>query len=260
MADLFGVDLHNTIDKAFESESKPAEGVYDLKSVLQKKSQANPMKSYLWFVVLPTLDITDPSLVVGDGINSVEDAVKFSNGEISTRVSQITNPMPTFETQKAHNFNSYWYRASRNDIGNIQLEVEEYEDGLTHQYFEAWMKMMVNTNGTYNPPAAYKKNIHLVRLSASKRDLQIFKYKGCFISDVADVSNDYETSNIVKYTYNMTLDELDVETKNVAKFKESPDDLQILKNALVDSARDVATNVSDSIATALNSRLPPRLQ
>jgi len=197
---------------------------YNIADVITQKQSESPMRSYLWRVLLPdlTVGLQNSGAVYGDGVRDAE--ILFAttsniNQDLSTRVTNITIPFSNIETDKAIKGNSFWYYAKQNDIGNISFEIHEHEDGKTLQYFEAWQNLMGNTDGTYNAPVIYKQNVKFYRLSSNKQDIVVHTYAGYFVSGIADLSNDYESNDIVKYAINLTGDSVKHETFSVAGLK-----------------------------------------
>lgn len=190
---------------------------YNIANVIRQKQSESPMRSYLWRVVLPdlTLNFNKPSAVYGDGADSATELFGENtniNVDLSTRITNITIPFSTIETDKAIVGNSFWYYAKQNDIGTISFEMHEFEDGRTLQYLTAWQDLMGNSNGTYNAPNIYKQEVKFYRLSSNKQDLVVHTYAGYFVSGIADLSNDYESNDIVKYAVNLTGDSVSHET------------------------------------------------
>lgn len=204
---------------------------FNISEVIKKKSLEAPLKSFLWRVVLPRM--TTNEIVrfdeLGDSFPVDIEEYPNINYEISHRVVNVTTPFFNIDTEKAIDGNSFWYYAKHNDIGTIAFDIYEYEDMMTYQYLDAWKSMMINSNGTYNPPAAYKKDFEMYRLSASKEDLIIFKFKNYFINSVADLASDYETTDTVKYSVSLTGDSMEYEVKPIASLGEKPEDINIIR-------------------------------
>jgi len=251
---------------------------FNIKDTLTQKRQANPMKSYLWYVLLPRLDdmssestpstsSTSSSIVssVADSFTSAATDFARSVGvtdlsakdmdihrKISSRIVNISIPFISIDTEKVTSQNSYWYYARTNDIGNIAFELYEYEDGLSLEYITTWQNLMINdTYGTYNPPAMYKKRVKFFRLNSSRDEIVVHTYHGYFISGVADISNDYETNDIVKYAVNLTGDSVLHESIPVSTLLGSRTADNILKQVLsVDSVLPTLQNSLEGEITA----------
>ena len=168
----------------------------DLINATKKRTLLSPLRSYLWRMELPSLD----SRTYSSGLTQDE---QF---EVSSRILNANVPYNVAETDKANHGNSFWYFAKSTDIGPITLEVMEYADGLTYKYFSSWQKMISNNNGTFNPPAFYKKQVKFYRLDTNKEDVLLDVYSGYFVSGVGESTNDYETNNIIKLTITLTGD------------------------------------------------------
>lgn len=170
----------------------------ELVEKIKRKHTKSPLRSYLWRVELP--------LIPGFTIEQVM--------EVSTRVVATTVPFVTLETDKEIHGNSFWYHAKSSDIGNITLEVMEYDDALTFTYFNTWLKMVSNSNGTFNPPVYYKKDFKFYRMNTIKNDVVKDTYLGYFVAGVAELSNDYESNGVVRYTITLTGDSVKHEVLN----------------------------------------------
>lgn len=187
--------------------------------VVQERQSTSPLRNYLWYAVLPDLTsgLNNVSATYGDGVESAVDLFYEGaiNHKLSTRIVNISTPFSTVETDKETDGNSFWYFAKSNDIGTINFEMYEYEDGLTLQYIQAWQNLMFNSNGTYNAPAIYKRDLKMYRLGSNKDELIQHTYKNYFISGVADIANDYEGNDIVKYAVSLTGDSVEHEIISV---------------------------------------------
>jgi len=194
---------------------------------LAKKKQQSPQYDFLWRVDLPSLN---PMLNSADSLVTQASRINFSNGigaglmsvanvissvlggvmvnpdDINHRVMTFDTPFFQLDTKKVTNKNSFWYTASNNDIGSISFTIHEMEDGKTLQYLDAWKSLIINADGTYNPPVFYKRPVRFYRLSASKLDLHEYIYEGFFISEISTMSNSYEDNGITTYSVTLTGD------------------------------------------------------
>lgn len=197
---------------------------YNIADVMSQKRNDSPMRSYLWRVLLPdlTIGLNNNGATYGDGVNTAKDLFSGANRlnhDLSTRIVNMSIPFSTVETDKGTKGNSFWYYAKSNDIGGINFEMYEYEDGLTLQYIQAWQNLMSNSDGTYNAPSIYKKDIIFYRLSSDKEDVVIHTYNDYFISGVGDINNDYEGNDIVKYAISLTGDSVEHQTISLDDIK-----------------------------------------
>lgn len=218
------------------------------------KSKGRPLKSFLWRVMLPQLPTTLPQGVsAGDGLEASINVGNSMIAVVSSRVASVASPFYTIESEKALERNRYWYRAKTKDIGTIVLDVYEYEDGLTHEYFDAWRQRIMNSNGTFNNPAVYKKDLRIYRLTDTLKDVMVHTYKGTYISGIADTSSDYEASDLYKYSISFTCD--DVETDIISLVDDEIDQFNILKD-IIDFER-LIENTGDAIENRIRQALPP---
>jgi hypothetical protein len=214
---------------------------FDISDQLSRKRLNPPMKSFLWRVILPDLNMmtnarTSSIPTFGDGIFEALSLDLYSNHEVSSRIANISIPFVTIDTEKASQQNSFWYYGKHNDIGTITLEVYEYEDGLTLDYFRAWEHLMINKSGefagTYNPPAMYKQDIIFYRLSSMHTELVKHTYKGYFISGINDLQNDYDGNEVVRYSITLTGDSIEHETFSLATLADKPEEAELLAKSL----------------------------
>ncbi len=189
-----------------------------------------PQRSYLWRVLLP--DIQQDNLFVTSRSGFFQDInyepYQTATGltapsvlAISNRVKSISVPFVALETDKQTVGSSYWYYGKKNDIGSIQMEILEYEDGATFQYLTGWQLMSTipatadngpsasagnRLSNTVNPPMFYKFPIYVFRLDTKKLDLYMDTYDGFFLTGIAEVSSDYDNSAFLTYSASFTGD------------------------------------------------------
>ena len=185
----------------------------NMKDIMKKKSLETPMRSYLWGVELPNLqasfslgNINGVGKTASKKVDELYSTNPQIHFEVSTRVTNISIPFSSVDSDKGIQGNSFWYYAKQNDIGQITFDVLEYEDNATLRYLEAWQSKMFNDNGTYNPPAIYKHDIKFFMVSSNKKKLIVHTYHGYFVTGIGDITNDYESNEIVKYSVNLTGD------------------------------------------------------
>ena len=211
---------------------------YTMKDNMNVLKTTAPMKSFLWRVELPDLSTGNRGggyLLSNEAFGAVEDLYEIDSYihlSLSKRITNISIPFVSVETDKGVIGNSYWYYGKQNDIGAISLEILEFEDGLSYRYMDTWKALMINPNGTYNPPVRYKRDIKFYRLSANKNDIIVHTYSGYFVSAIADVNNDYESNELVKYAINFTGDSVSTETYAIAGITSNPSELEQLKKVL----------------------------
>jgi len=181
----------------------------ELIDLINKKKTTSPLKSYLWRVELPDLNKQTGGYVDGNFSGNIYD--------ISTRITSITVPSKQIETDKASHANTFWYYAKAEDIGTITLDVMEYSDGLTFEYFDKWRELIASTKviGTFNSPIKYKRDIKFIRLDSMKNDVIVHTYKNYFVSAITEHSNDYESNSVVKYNVTLTGDDVLFQEKSL---------------------------------------------
>lgn len=129
--------------------------------------------------------------------------------DLNHRVFSIDAPYRSFEVEKNIRAQQFFYTASTSDVGTINIRIDEYEDGATLDYLMQWQLLIRNSDGTNNPPAAYKRDLKLIRMSSSGLDLHVTIYKGCFPSEISPTSFNYESNAIMQYSVSMPCDNVE---------------------------------------------------
>lgn len=181
----------------------------NIESMIKKRRGMNPSRGYLWTVQLPDLN------EIGDFNSASFTEAKNRWGSrshdmeaLNTLVTEFTAPFFSVETEKVPYGSTFWYRGSHNDISNINITLEENESGDVYEYIMDWLAMKVNPDGSYNPPAFYKKNIKFHRLNYQKRVFQTIEYGGYFPSEMPSQSNTNSSNEMTRYGLTLTGDEI----------------------------------------------------
>ena len=237
---------------------------YDITGELRRVVGKSPLQSSMWRVILPNIQNSRNGIATfhPDTFDEIDSLLADSPrivSEISERVSDISIPFMSTDTDKAVQGNSFWYRAKSNDISTITFSILEFEDCKTIRWLNSWQSMMINPDGTYNPPRVYKNDIIFVRLSTNKQDIMISRYKDYFISEIAEQQNDYESNEIVKYTVTLTGDAVEHSVFSIAGVRETKSTRDQLKDALnVDKLLDTAEVALQGVLSraGININLP----
>lgn len=187
------ISLNNSIER---SESPIAKA-------LKRKKEQLPQFDFLFVVKMPDLTIGGDN--TASNINYQDKQFDIDN-DINHRVFSINAPNPNYDTTKTQTKNTYWYSASNKDIGQITITMDEYEDTLSLKYINSWISLIENSDGTYNVPIVYKRDISIVRYSGTKNELMKITYKGCFPTGIAETSYTYEGSGILQYNVTFACD------------------------------------------------------
>lgn len=271
--DLIGDNLSDSVSGVFDNSKSQSKTSFSerLEDNIKKKSLESPMKNYLWKVLLPSLDmrssdhyklLTPPRK---EYLNKILEH-KDLHLDISSRMYGISTPYMSMETEKAMTGNTYWYYAKQNDIGNISLDVYEYEDGATYTYFDTWFKLLnedsydsdLDTRFVgYYPPVVYKKKVLMYRLSHSREELVVHEYDGYFVSGISDVSSDYETDGVLKYQITLTGDSVQYHIQNAASVGKKPEEDKLLEEiySFETLFGDVAASMGDALANEVGNKL-----
>lgn len=185
----------------------------DFEKSLQKRRDSQPARAYLWAVEMPNLLVPPSNGSQSESFRTAVDERSSVLEDINmkllnTLITSINTPFFNIETDKVIDGSTFWYKATHNDISNISITFEEQQDGIVWKYLNNWKNLIISSNGGYNPPSYYKRDIKLYRLDLSKRVFQIFTYKNYFISEVAALGNDYTSNSAVQYTASFTGDAL----------------------------------------------------
>jgi hypothetical protein len=232
----------------------------------QLKKAMEPARAYLWRVVLPDIRESSgrisgsPSMIWANN-NARPNNLYVNMKELNTRVTEVSTPYFTIETRKNISGASYWYSPTHNDIASISMTMMEDQSGSTFRYIDAWKNMMMNSNGTYNPPAFFKKEIYMYRLNLMKKDFQVFKYVGYFPNEVAEVSNSYEENSLLKYQISFTGDSMShthIQEADFDRYFGSTDGYSRLQKKLMDvelNAPRVLDNLVDDALSGIGINL-----
>jgi len=186
----------------------------------QRKNDQSPQYDYLWRVEMPIIsshpiDPTSGNVMSGGGlygkvntggVSQKRDESASDADEINHRVHSIEVPFYSFDTQKVNGAPGYIYTAHHRDLGAITVTLDEYEDGRTLKYINDWTHLVENPDGTFNPPALYKKTIKYYRMSSTNIDLHVSYYEGFFLTNVAALSSSQESDGIMQYSLTLTGD------------------------------------------------------
>lgn len=239
---------------------------YNYEESYQLRKAMEPARAYLWRVFLPDIResvarISESNAMRWANQNARPTGLNLNMQELNTRVSEVTSPYFTIETRKNIDGASFWYGVSHNDISTISLTMDEAQDGSTYRYIDAWKNMIINENGTYNPPAFFKKDIYVYRLNLMKKDFQVFRYRNYFPNEVASLSSTYEDNDILKYQISLTGDSMDHQELSGGEFDRffgASDGYERLQNRLLDvniDAPGVLENIVDDALKGIGVNL-----
>lgn len=241
---------------------------YDYESAIDRKFRQDPARAYLWRVELPDLSLpaTAPvessSLRIANANNPFRE-LSYDMREFDTRVTEISTPYFTFDTEKVIDGASFWYTVRTNDISTVSLTVDEDQFGTTFDYFSNWRNMIVNSDGLYNPPVFWKRDIKFWRLNLQMMDFQLFIYRNYFPNEISSKTNSYE-SGIVDYNISLTGDSMDSYSGDRKKLKDmydqliaqqisiGYDDVDKLDNAIKDGLFSIGTNLARNIVSRIS--------
>lgn len=185
-----------------------------------------------------------------DRYNEITRREQFNIEDINLRVVEVTEPHITFDKGEVGRNNGKWFVAKQNEMGDFVIEIEEYEDGLTLEYLNTWKDLMVNENGTYNPPVFYKRDINFFKISSLKANnqgntLDVHKrtLKGCFVNSISDVSYSYDSNDIVRYSVTFSVDS---STEERLRPNITPVQQEIFENELSNSSEFVGLDRASS--------------
>lgn len=253
----------NNVAGRVQGNFKSTDAQSSLINVIKKKTEQLPQYDYLFVVQMPDVYEGPESTeaIMGEYDLSMESystgnrfVANINPDEIAHRVFSIDIPFTSFETEKHSEKSSFWYSAKNNDIGSITIRIDELEDNATLTYLQAWMSRIKNPNGTYNPPAFYKRNLRVIRLSGTKQEVTVSDYNGCFPASIADSSLSYDNGGILQYSVTLSVDDVVHRTEEPAKIRKVVQELQqSLKDGVTASKSQF--NLDENIAGKLLSRL-----
>lgn len=201
-----------------------------ISKAIKKKKEQLPQFDYLFIVKMPDLTVGSDNVGVLNNNNTMQDKNFDVDLDINHRVFSISVPNFSYDTVKTQTKNTYWYSASNKDLGQISMTVDEFEDGLSLKYIQAWFSLIENTDGTYNVPAYYKRDIQVVRYSGSKNELSTLTYKGCFPTGISESSYSHESSGILQYNVTFACDTMTFDVSPNVKAAIAQVQSQIIKD------------------------------
>ena len=134
---------------------------------------------------------------------------RSSGSILSHRVFSVDMPYQSFEINKNTFGSTFFYTAANNEVGSMGIKIDEYEDGDSLRYVEAWRNLICNPDGSYNPPAVYKRDIKFIKMSSTGADLHITIYKNCFPNEISPSSFSYDSNTITQYSVTFTGDSVE---------------------------------------------------
>lgn len=202
--------IMDSIDKGLDAVGDFASGSSTIADAMGRKKQQSPQYDFLWRVELPTLDTSSPDNFMEEVMTGIEGG-STAPDDINHRIDSIDTPIFNIDTKKVTSKNSYWFTASNSEVGQVTMTIQEMEDGKTMKYLMDWKKLIENEDGTYNPPAMYKKPITFYRLSATKLDLHKYVYEGYFITEIQTINNTYDGNDITTLSITFAGDKMKYE-------------------------------------------------
>lgn len=133
-----------------------------------------------------------------------------SMDHISHRVYEISTPYKSYNIENAIYKSRNKKLASRRDVSNLSMSIDEMEDGLSLAYLFAWQALIENPDGTHNPPVFYKHPIRFINMSATKLDLTVVEYSGCFPSEISPVSRTYDGNGVAQFSVTFAVDDIKI--------------------------------------------------
>jgi len=159
--------------------------------------------------------------------------------EINHRVYAVDTPFASYDTQKNTDGSKFMYTSMHNDIGTLNMRIDEYEDGLTLKYLLGWQKLMKTSDGFANPPVMYKGKIRVIRLTSIDSDIHVHDYINYFPNEISPSSYSYDSSAVMQYNVTFTGDDVKHTLIPAAMIREQVNRMQqtIMGNDPVDPRR-----------------------
>jgi hypothetical protein len=129
---------------------------------------------------------------------------------INLLVDKITYPFVTIETEGWNKGATREYYPLINDVGDVVLTMKETENGDVKNFLNSWQNLQRNSDGTYNYPEDYKKDVYVKQLEGNREVVNKWKLGGTFVKGVEDISLSYEESSIFALIVTLSCDTVDV--------------------------------------------------
>lgn len=208
---------------------------------IERKRAQQPQFDYMFRVELPDLGQAGFKHVDSTTeVNSSEDALFVLNGlqsnnndgatigssvseafstvfsgntgtdNLNHRVYAISAPHVGFDPVRKTFGSGFMKSAGNHTIDDINLTIDELEDGDTLRYLTAWQALIKNADGTYNPPALYKRDLRVVRMSQSSLgELTVSVYRDVWPISISATNFNYDSNAVTQYTVTLSCHSVD---------------------------------------------------
>jgi len=142
-----------------------------------RNSNPNPVRKYLWKVVLPEADSMISARVQG---------VKFPMFKVKTETIQVS---PSIRIEVPEEV----------EYGDVSLDVIENADMKTYAYFKRWHDLMKNADGTFNPRQKYVKSAYIQLLNTDDMILRQFTVEEAWVKEIDALDLDYKNNDFLVF-------------------------------------------------------------
>lgn len=220
--------------------------------ILTRKNEQLPQFDYLFRVDLPSINSSGFSTEFP--VPGASRGFSDSN-DISHRVYSVNAPLREYEVKKNTKSDQFMYSITTSDIGTISMRIDEYEDGRTLEYLLAWQDLIGNSIGK-NPPAVYKGNIRVIRMSSVLSDVHVHYYRGFVPNNISPMGFSYDNNGILQYEVTFVGDDVEHLLISAGQVKSA---IQGLQNEIVGSGSGSGetTGIVDSSMDKIRTTFKP---
>jgi hypothetical protein len=154
--------------------------------------QIAPQPSWRFYCTLPT--------VAGTTLNGQT---------LSFLIESISIPFPGINFEAAPFNSSERQFPNLRTIGQIQMVLAENTSFVVIQFLEAWRLLIIDDNGNYGLPSAYKQPISLQPLDETGAANVTLTWEGCNPTVVDSYTFDGSSSHHVSCSVTFTVDQMD---------------------------------------------------
>lgn len=220
-------DLANSAKEKLE-EALRGQSSITLESVTSEgmvaKFENNPMMGYNWQIQFPRLEPIDigtrqPTNFLGmyEGSEAWSELMGIDPKIVGERVTSVELPSFNVETKKIKAGLKTINIPIWGELGNLTMNIDEYDDGATYGYITAWMGLTglgpaasffgKNDGISSAGKASYKRDIFLTRFSSSMNAVEVMWFKGVFPSAISPASQNYEDEGILTHNISFSCDD-----------------------------------------------------
>lgn len=196
--DLFAnKDLVDILNAPTEPKVVPIGTALTFDSKITKmRKRGDPLFGFEWAIALPD-----------DVVQAFLNAHGFTVDEmINFYVEDVNIGLQTINSEATYRAGSQVYYPGFIDVGSISLTFYEDNRMYASKFGNFWHNLVRNPNGLYNPPSAYKRDIHVWCTDAAGQTAGHFVARACWPTTRQPFALQSASSDTVKLTIDFATD------------------------------------------------------